>query len=107
MNSRQRALTGLSALILTIAAFACAEPSKPSAEAEPAASAAAPTPKPVEAAAPVPAAKPADMAAKKTSGATAPSVGMLLPVEADFEAEADAQITEKTYKSELDALEQA
>ena len=92
----------LYALPLMIGLFACDTGSAP-ASAPPKSGAAAPAAeaKPAEVPAPTPAAK--DMAPAEAEAATDDVVA----VEADFEEEADKEITETTYQAELDALEKA
>ncbi|MEM7675367.1 MAG: hypothetical protein AAF449_05120 [Myxococcota bacterium] len=107
MNVRRYVQIGFAALTMIFVATACAEPSQPSASSASEATAKAPGATAGEA---VPAAKPTSLGDTEPAKATSEPTGAVplrLPVEADFEEEADVQITEKTYKSELDALEQA
>ena len=58
-------------------------------------------------AAPAGAAAPAAEAPKAEAPPAAAEPAVQVPVEADFEAEAEAQITGKTYKAELETIEKA
>ena len=88
-------------IIVMAGLFACDSGKAPSA-AKPAA------PKPSAASEPVKPADPAPSAAEATPAAKAmDKPAMKIPVAADFEAEADAQITEKNYKAELENIEKA
>ncbi len=90
--------TVLIAVLFGLAAAGC-ESNKPTPGVKPAAKPAASQPAPEASKA----AKDSTPAAKAMAGPDdAP-----LPVPADFEAEADRQITEKTYKAELEKIEKA